>query len=207
MAYVWINPVTDSMYDSETIDEFLHQHGHERIRTSGDWGGIVKEKYKKIVEQASYTVIDMRCPKIKEVLDDYGVASDVVTPKINPILIHCGQESSRREEWFFEDKIITSPCQALADMGNAMKLRKTHFIPWNQFVESTGSRLESENLKESPIPLGFFDELNVKTVSLSGEEEIRAYFENYKPNEAQLAELLFCKGGCHNGDGVRMCGQ
>lgn len=205
MAYIWINPVTDSMYEPEALNEFLCQHGYKRIKTSGDWLTIVKEKYRLAVKQTAHTVMDVRCPKIRDLIDELDTTSDIVIPEINPILIHCGLEASQREDLEDEEKIITTPCQALADMGNALCLKNTRFVPWNRFVESIGSEPMGIAPKESPIPPGFFNELGLKTVSITGEEEIRNYFENYEPGQVQLVEMLFCKNGCHNGDGIRKC--
>lgn len=205
MAYIWINPVTDSMYEPETLNEFLSQHGYKRFYTSTDWLSIVREKYREAIRQSSHTVMDMRCPKTTELLEELGVTSKVTLPKINPILIHCGQEGSEREDLQEEEKIITTPCQSLADMGNALGFQYTHFIPWNRFLEVIGSAPNCTLPKSSPIPPGFFKELNLKTVSLTGEEEIRSYFEKYRPDEVQLVEMLYCKEGCHNGDGIRTC--
>lgn len=205
MAYIWINPVTDSMYEPDVLNVFLRLHGYKRFYTSTDWLTIVKEKYRFAAEQAAHTVMDMRCPKTKELLEEMGMTSNVTIPGIKPILIHCGQEGSEREDLQDEEKIITTPCQALADMGNALGLDNTRFVPWNKFIESLGSKPTARMLKESPIPPGFFDELGLKTVSITGAEEIRNYFENGVPDEVQLVEMLFCREGCHNGDGIRQC--
>lgn len=207
MAYIWINPVTDSMYEPDVLNEFLYKNGYKRIKTTGDWPNIVKEKYRLAVEQAAHTVMDMRCPKTKETLEELGVIEDVIIPDIKPILIHCGIECSQREDLQGEEIIITTPCQALADMGNALDLKDTRFVPWNKFVESIGGELMSIELRESPIPPGFFYELGLKTVSVTGEKEIRNYFKKCVNSDVQLVEMLFCKDGCHNGDGVRVCEQ
>ena len=45
MAYIWINPVTESMYEPVVLNEFLQRYGYKRFRTSTDWLTIVKEKY------------------------------------------------------------------------------------------------------------------------------------------------------------------
>lgn len=205
MPYVWINPVTESMYELDVLNEFLEKHGYQRFQVAGDWLAIVREKYGLAVSQATKTVIDVRCPKNKEMLEELGITSKVFIPDIKPILIHCGQEGSQREELQEEEKIITTPCQALADMGNAMRLQNTWFIPWNKFLESIGSEPIAKTLNESPIPPGFFEELAVKTDSVTGEEEIRNYFEKGIPDRVQLVEMLYCKDGCHNGDGIRGC--
>ena len=205
MKYICINPVTDGMYDADELNEFLRKYGYKRFETTGDWLGIVKEKYKMAVEQANHTVMDVRCPKAKELLEELGIISSVTVPKINPILIHCGQEGSEREDLVDGEKIITTPCQALADMGNELGMKDTLFISWNKFIEEVGDEPKRKTVKESPIPPGFFDDLELKIASLTGEEEIRDYFKDYVSGEVQLVEMLFCKDGCHNGDGVRMC--
>lgn len=207
MAYIWINPVTESMYEPDVLNEFLQKHGHKRFKTSDNWLTIVKEKYRLAASRATHTVMDMRCPKTKELLDELGITSDVTIPEIKPILIHCGQEGSEREDLRDEEKIITTPCQALADMGNALGFTDTWFVPWNQFLKLIGDEPMGITPKESPIPPGFFDELGLKTISITGEDEIRNHFQNYVPDKVQLVEMLFCKDGCHNGDGVRACGS
>lgn len=204
MAYIWINPVVDCMYDEAALNVYLARHGFKRLHTECDWIAVVKEKYRIAVERSSHTVIDMRCPKIRPLLDEMEIIPKVAIPNIHPILIHSGIECSGRYEIQGENKIITTPCQALADMGNALELEDTWFVPWNRFIEFVGSAPECTIPEESPIPTGFFDELGLKTDSITGEEEIREYFENFEPNRAQLVEMLFCKEGCHNGDGVRM---
>ena len=203
MAYIWVNPVTDKMYEPDVLNEFLRQHGYKRFYATEDWSTIVREKYRLAVEQADRAVMDMRCPKTLELLQELGITSDAAIPSIQPILIHCGKEGSEREDLQGEEKIITTPCQALADMGNALGLKDTRFVPWNPFVEALGGGPKCILPKASPIPPGFFDELGGKTVSLSGEEEIRNYFKTGVPEEVQLVEMLFCKNGCHNGDGIR----
>lgn len=201
MVYVWINPVTDSMYETDVLNEFLVRHGYQRFYTSGDWLTAVKEKYGTVVREASVAVMDVRCPKTREVVEK-AAGSNVIFPDIRPILIHCGQEGSSQEALTGEEKIITTPCQVLADMGNALGLPDTRFVPWNQFLASIGSIPECLSLKRSPIPPGFFEELGVSTVSLTGEEEIREYFQKGIPEDVQLVEMLYCKEGCHNGDGI-----
>lgn len=203
MAYIWINPVTESMYEPVVLNEFLQRHGYKRFRTSTDWLTIVKEKYGLEVGKSAHAVMDMRCPKTKKLLEDLGVASHVTIPGIEPILIHCGREGAEREDLRDEEKIITTPCQALADMGNALSLKDTLFVPWNKFVQSIGEEMKNIPPKKSPIPPGFFDGLGLNTASVTGEEDIRNYFRNYVPDEVQLVEMLFCKEGCHNGDGIR----
>ena len=213
MTYIWINPVAEGMYEPKQLTAFLQKHGYEPVKVTGDWLNIVKEKYRALVNTSDRPVIDMRCPMTKQVLDEIGVTSSFTVPDIPPILIHCAREISAREDLQGEEKIITTPCQALADMGNALQLPNTFFIPWNQFLTTLNGQSAGENepmpiqqLQESPIPPGFFEDLQLNTVSLTGEENIREYFQNHKLQETtkdiQLMEMLFCCHGCHRGDGI-----
>ena len=202
MKYIWINPVTDKMYEQDVLNEFLEQHGFRRFYTTSDWLTVVKEKYRLAVKKAGRPVIDVRCPKIKKLLEELNLTSQISIPEIDPILIHCGQEASEREYLLQKEKIITTPCEALANMGNELALPKTCFISWNQFLKSIGSNPIGVAPNKSPIPPGFFDKMGLKTVSITGEEEIRAYFQQGVTSDVQLVELLYCKDGCHNGDGI-----
>ena len=203
MKYVWINPVTDSMYDEQVLNDYLYRHGYKRFRTSTDWLTVVKEKYRQVVGDSNNTVMDMRCPKIRGLLEEMDVTSNITMPDILPILIHCGQEAGEQKDLQSEEKIITTPCQALADMGNALNIENTRFVPWNRFVESIGSGPTVNIPKSSPIPPGFFKDMGIKTDSVTGEEDIRAYFKNGVPSDVHLVELLYCKEGCHNGNGIK----
>ena len=204
MVYIWINPVTAGMYEPELLKRFLCKHGYRQFHTDTDWTKIVKEKYASVVSQSTNPVIDMRCPRIKELVDEYHLDKQhkITIPDIAPILIHCSEEAGAREDLKNVEKIITTPCQSLADMGNVLNLDNTRFLPWNRFLQELGDEPEGIMPKESPIPPGFFEELNLRTVSISGEENIRKYFEKFVPGEVQLIELLYCKNGCHNGDGI-----
>ena len=213
MAYIWINPVVDSMYGSEAMEKFLQKHGYKQVKATENWLNIVKEKYRTWVSASDRPLLDMRCPKTKQVLDELDGTSKFTVPAIEPILVHCAREISAREDLKGEEKIITTPCQALADMGNSLGLPNTTFVPWNQFLTTLieqsvkdNEPLVTQQLQESPIPPGFFEGLELKTVSLTGEEQIREYFQTRNSKEMtddiQLVEILFCKHGCHNGDGI-----
>ena len=202
MKYIWVNPVAAGMYESKILEEFLAKHGYKRFEVSTDWIDIVRKKYDEIVKKSEKQVIDMRCPKAVELVKELGGSQEYMFPDIFPILIHCGQEAEGAAELLNENKVITTPCKALADMGNELKLSNTKFIPWNEYVNELGDAPKSKELKKSPIPPGFFEVLDLRCKSLTGEEEIRDYFTNHQPDEVQLVEMLYCKDGCHNGDGV-----
>ncbi len=202
MKYIWINPVTASMYDPTDLNAFLAEQDFIRIEASAHWLETVKEKYKQTVRAAEKTVIDMRCPKIIDFIDAYELQNHVHIPDIEPILIHYGREISEREDLRGTEKIITTPCQALADLGNSLGLKEMTFLPWNQFLASLGGRLAVIHPNESPIPPGFFDGLDCNITSVTEKQNLCDFFENFKPREFDLVELLYCKNGCHNGDGV-----
>ena len=82
MAYIWINPVTENMYDPAALDAFLKQHRFKRVYASSHWLDTVKEKYKQAVKTADHTVIDMRCPKIIHLIDAYDLRESVTIPNI-----------------------------------------------------------------------------------------------------------------------------
>ena len=204
MKYIWINPVTESMYEPAALDNFLKHHDFKRVFASSHWLDVVKEKYKQAVATADHTVIDMRCPKIIHLIEAYDLKEEVHIPDIEPILIHCGREISKREDLRGKEKIITTPCQALADLGNSLGLKETRFLPWNQLMIATGGKIAASSLSESPIPPGFFDGLDCNMISLTGKENLCDLFENPYFDQYDLIELLYCKDGCHNGDGVNM---
>jgi hypothetical protein len=202
MKYIWINPVVADMYQPEDLRHFLKSHGFIQVEVSLDWLEIVRKKYRTLLENTEHTVIDMRCPKAIDFIDAYELRHKVEVPSIEPILLHCAREICQKEELQGTEKIITTPCQALADLGNSLKLAETTFLPWNKFLSSLDDSLEAVLPSESPIPLGFFDTLDCKKISVTEKQNICDLFENFRPNEYDLIELLYCKNGCHNGDGI-----
>lgn len=133
----------------------------------------------------------------------------LAVPAIEPILLHCAREITGRPELWGEKKIITTPCQALADAGNELGLSDTEFIPWNRLLErlepsrwpGDGNRLKAGTLEESPIPPGFFSSLG-EVDSVTGPDAVERYLGRECWKGVKLVELLYCDGGCHNGDGV-----
>ena len=220
VTYIWINPVVEQMYEEYVLDQFLKRHGLERVRCRTDWGRIVKEKYIRLITEGGETVMDARCPMacglVKEWAEDKSSCENSGPLKVNeqmegysmkiadiePILIHCAREICSRQELKDGRKIITTPCQALADMGNSLKLYNTRFFSWNSFLETLGERPEGNVPEFSPIPPGFFRELGQRTMSLPGRESIEQCVQDGSWQRVRLVEMLYCRDGCHNGDGV-----
>ena len=203
MRYIWINPVTESMYEEPVMEEFLTKHGFTRVRCMVDWGQAVKEKYREMLDGCRDTVADARCPMACGLVEALAV-DGVRAAAIEPILIHCAREISCREDLGSGEKIITTPCASLADMGNSLGLANTRFIPWNRLLKELGQGPEGKQLHASPIPPGFFAGVEEKVQSLTGKEEIEAYMKSGRWREVRLEEMLYCHRGCHNGDGVMM---
>ncbi|MBQ1275321.1 MAG: hypothetical protein IIY08_08045 [Cellulosilyticum sp.] len=206
MKYIFINPVVDQMYIKEELDKALIENGYQRVEVQTDWHKIVKEKYTKALKETNLTILDRRCPKAIEAIHEYFNKEEMLEPSIEPILIHCAIELANREDLKDKKKIITTPCESLAYYGNKLNLQNTEFISWKVFAKQTrlDEMLEVKQLEASPIPPGYFTELGVKTTSLSGEENIKAYFKSDLHRQDELVEMLYCHHGCNNGDGVLM---
>lgn len=209
MTYIWINPVTEHMYQASALESFLERHGLTRVCCRRDWGAVVREKYQNRAKETGGTVVDARCPMACKLAGELtqnfapgGGPGNFHIPDIEPILIHCAREISAREDLKGSPKLITTPCQALAEAGNALGLADTRFLTWNGLMESVGEILFGDPPEDSPIPPGFFDSLGLEMDSLTGRGPIEAYLSAGGRDEARLVELLYCENGCHNGDGV-----
>ena len=204
MAYIFINPVVGNMYRKEELDELLINNGYSRVEVENDWHKIVKEKYNEALKSTEKTLLDKRCPLAIDTISEYISDEDTLIPQIDPILIHCGIELANREDLKGKKKVITTPCESLATYGNKKNLEDTTFISWKEFVKKLNSHDKSmvKMLDESPIPPGYFNSLEAKVSSLSGEENIVSYFKNNLHKKDDLVEMLYCTNGCNNGDGV-----
>ena len=204
MTYIFINPVVDSMYIKKELDELLLRNGYTRVAVKEDWHKIVKEKYNKALKLTGKTILDRRCPLAIDTITEYISDNDTFIPEIDPILIHCGIEIANMEDLRGHQKIITTPCKSLASYGNSKNLKDTTFISWKEFIKhlNKSEDVKVKKLDSSPIPPGYFNNLDAKISSLSGKENIISYFKNNLHKENDLVEMLYCSNGCNNGDGV-----
>ena len=207
MTYLWINPVAERMVSEQNLKRILTKHQLTQVRCREDWGDIVLKQYAKLMEHADGTVADARCPEAVDLIEHYNEEKNlsIQVADIEPILIHCARELSTRADLADGDKIITTPCRILAEQGNALELPRTRFVSWKDFLAELGEAMEPAP-EASPIPPGFFAKLPVSVVSLSGREEIEQYLDQYSEtpeHDPLLLELLYCRQGCHMGDGVR----
>lgn len=204
MKYILINPVVDKMYEQEILNNFLKINGYTRVFYNENWADIVINKYKDVIKNAKgATIMDMRCPlAVDTVKDIIEKDQNIIFPDIDPILIHCAREISLREDLKDGEKIIITPCKSLKDMGNNLRMDNTIFMTWLEFLDSLDQNIEGNVLDNTPIPLGFFDSLDVKKESISGNDNIESYFRKNKFKNLDIIEMLHCHNGCHNGDGV-----
>lgn len=197
--YVFLNPLVVAMYSQELLTTLLHSAGFEILTCQINHIQKVLQEYDIQLNQGK-ACLDMRCPMAVELANTYSHPYEC--PAIEPILIHSAREVV---EAYKNDTLpiyITTPCQSLADYGNQLALPNTTFLTWNDFVRKFHLSFPKKNdLSQSPVPPGFFQSLNHKILSLSSKDEIVSYFSNQQ-DSYELIEMLYCSGGCHNGDGV-----
>lgn len=200
MASIFINPVTAGMVSRRTLEARLKQRGHRRVDCENDWAGAVRRQYGELLKNADRTVADTRCPAAVSLVKGLPGGRRLLFAPILPILLNCATELSERRDLAGEDIIVTTPCRALAAAGEALGLPRVRFMTARELLSDIGG-VPVKRLEASPIPLGFFRELNVRTEAATGRDGIVNALEQL-PGDAELLEMLYCPGGCHNGDGV-----
>lgn len=202
MKYILINPVVQKMYDSLELTNTLLNIGYTQVFCKENWPEIVKNKYKINIEKTSKTTIDARCPLARDLALKADKTGDIIVPEIEPILISSAREISQRSDLKGKQKVVVTPCDSLSDMGNSLKMSDTTFYSWSEFCKIHNINLAYKKDVITPIPLGYFNDLAIKQKSFSGHENIENYFSCNTREKQDLIELLYCKDGCHNGDGV-----
>lgn len=205
MNLIVINPVVEKLI-GQNISQLLtllRGMGYAtKPATGGAW--VVINKYRLYLKQRGENmVIDSRCPKIIDmVTNEFPTLIPMLAP-INPILITGAKLAVMRLQAKYPLEQITTtvitPCQALVDDPRLPDGFRA--ITWKQFKSQLSTSFTETPLDSSPVPLGFFNDLSVKVVSASGEEQCRDLLQNI-PTGTRLLELLWCPGGCHNGDGL-----
>ena len=199
---VWLNPVVKNIYDFAALKEILQNKGFIVVECEKDHVNSVKNAYKNALAQKEL-IYDSRCPRaVNFIRANFKEQADLIS-NLNPILIESALELSaklKENEWLY----VTTPCEDLAELGRGLNLERTTFLTWKSFREQNAINLKMRNIEQSPIPPGFFTNLDVKTLSLSSKEKIENAL-SYKFSELknyQIIELLYCENGCHNGDGL-----
>ena len=197
--YVWVNPVIMVQYDIEYLKYILSKNSFEIVLPNKNCSDIVKNKYRKKYLNSDKCIIDSRCPKIYEYIDNNDNSYEYAN--INPILIETAIELKAQIE---NNIIIITPCVALSNFGNSLNLEGLIFKTWIEFVKENNIILDENKkrkLNSSPIPLGFFKGFE-KVYSVTGEENILKVFKNKLYMNSKILEALYCDNGCHNGDGI-----
>ena len=199
---VWLNPVVKNIYDFAALKEILREKGFSVMECEKDHIKSVKNAYKNALAQKEL-IYDSRCPRAVNFIRENFKEQAAFISNLNPILIESAMELSaklKEDEWLY----VMTPCEDLAELGRGLNLARTTFLTWKSFREQNEINLEMKRLGASPIPPGFFTNLGVKTLSLGSKEKIQNAL-SYKFSELknyQIIELLYCKNGCHNGDGL-----
>lgn len=155
MRYVFINPVTAQMYDTEALEQQLARAGYKRVECATAWRDVVKARYAGLISDDGPAWADARCPMAVRLLDRLRPEGLQAAP-IEPILLCCARELSLRRELDDGVKFITTPCRALADAGNALGLPRTRFETWREFARRERIDLCPHALRACPVPPGFF---------------------------------------------------
>ena len=199
---VWLNPVVKNIYDFAALKEILQDKGFSVVECKKDHVKSIKNAYKNALAQ-SELIYDSRCPRAVNFIRANFKEQAVFISNLNPILIESALELSaklKEDEWLY----VTTPCEDLAQLGMELNLARTTFLTWKSFREQNAINLKMRSIEQSPVPPGFFTNLDVKTLSLSSKEKIENAL-SYKFSELknyQIIELLYCENGCHNGDGL-----
>ena len=204
-TYLWINPVVERMYDPSILADLMARHHCTPAHCQGDWIAVVRQKYRVLSDCTCGVIADARCPMAAQLVREVTATqpeSHLHVADIEPILLHAARELAGRADLKDAPKLITTPCQALADQGNHLQLENTRFVAWNVLLQEWGEAPPTQKLMASPIPPGFFEGSGLTVRKFTGRETIAAYAASCRYSREQLVELLYCPDGCHNGDGV-----
>ena len=204
--YIWLNPVVLKMYDQEELNAALISSGFQIVTCEKDHIKTVKNKYKERYEGCRQSLCDNRCPKAMSYVQSHYDHAGLEYAAIQPILIHCAEELADKYKEDDEELYIITPCTDLRDLGNKLAWKNTVFQTWTEFCREHNITLNSKSTETSPIPPGFFDNIP-NVVSLASKDEMDRYFQNRSRNDKQMIEMLYCQGGCHNGDGVKISNE
>lgn len=194
--YIWLNPVVSDSYNIKILEKILNNFGFKIVTPLKNHLEIVKGEYKDLLSKEKKTILDMRCPMIVDYFAYHKL--DVKFPKIEPILIHVSRELEKREDLKDGIKWIITPCISLKKMGNDLNLENTIFLTFDELYNFLDLNIQGNKLDNSPIPFGFFDNIEKNTCKISKEN-----LNNLSLKNVRLIEGLYCKNGCHNGDGVK----
>lgn len=194
--YIWLNPVVSAAYEGSALNRVLSDEGFEIVQPEQDHISAVRNEYRDLLDRSGGVVLDQRCPEITEAF--HRMNSDVVFHDIDPILIHVAKELASRKDLKDGHKWIITPCASLKRLGDSLQLENTIFMTWDDFTKYIKLAVPGKKPEDSPIPFGFFDRIEQRTIRV-GKENL----DQLDLHGVRLIEGLYCKNGCHNGDGVQ----
>lgn len=209
--YILINPVAEQMHKNnlkQVINE-LNFNGYEIVTCSCQQKKVKNKFMNECKKIDNKIILDTRCPEAIDYIKDNIELDELHIPQIEPILMHVSR--ILYDKHIKNNKgttlTITTPCEALKKLGkNIFKqegMDRIFFKTWNEICEMHNITKEKKCL-ESPIPLGFFRELDIDILEVGEKKQVLGAITKVKSKEinAKLIEMLLCKGGCNNGDGV-----
>lgn len=210
--YIWLNPVVYDMTEEAERGQMLETLGFEELFCREDhieavrrvyWSFAAEEKRREQSGGQHRLVCDVRCPLAAALVKKYFPNAQAVYPQTLPILVRSAAELSARVASEPEARLtVIAPCEALCALGRQQNMPCTRFLTWKGFCREYGLRPHMKRRQQSPIPPGFFKGCAERVVSLDSREKILRFFAEQREEEADIAELLYCSGGCHNGEGM-----
>lgn len=207
--YIWINPVVEAMAGS-LYPEIQHQitaKGFTVVSCSSGLATVRQEYLQCLQANAGRPTIDTRCPLIRTVIDRDYPALKPFQADVMPILMVCAQdlyEMVVQPRQSNADLTMVTPCSSLAELGNAKLGNIARFLTWTDFCREQGLSFSLPRASSSPIPPGYFQFPEYRIVEANGPVSVKQLLDETAKDagNADLLELLYCDGGCHNGDGV-----
>ncbi|WDV45481.1 [Fe-Fe] hydrogenase large subunit C-terminal domain-containing protein [Clostridiaceae bacterium M8S5] len=205
--YIWLNPVTSDMLTNNNINvnELFKNLGYILVDLDCSIVDNVLSDYINMCKSTNNPLIDSRCPMVVEIIKEkYPELCKNIAP-LDPIFIYCAKHLYKTLIKSNDDSIlfIIAPCTSLCHYGNAVLKKDVIFTTWKHFKEKHEICIDLK-ARRTPIPLGFFDNTDLIIEKLTGESKILSNINKlieYKSN-IDLIEILYCKNGCHNGDGI-----
>lgn len=206
--YIWINPVVEAMAGSiyPAIEQQITARGYTIVKCSSALETVRQEYLQCLQANAGRLIIDTRCPLVSSVIEREYPTLKPYQAEVLPILMVCAQ--ALYEKYVRPNKAadltMVTPCSSLAELGNDKLGNVAYFLTWGDFCREQKLSFTLPRANSSPIPPGYFKFPAYRIVEASGPDAVRRLLEKTTAyiGDADLLELLYCAGGCHNGDGV-----
>jgi len=211
VRFIWINPVISRMAgdDYPALLERLVRRGY-RIAACPEAADEIRGTYISHLDQSPVRpLIDARCPRIVSLIrEKFPALLERVAP-IPPILILCAERLYRRHcapDPRQTSLTIITPCSELVDYGKSLFGERILFLTWKDFRRDEALLPLYPRAEASPIPPGFFNFPGIRVLEGSGPQTVTDLLGRAEAGridtEVAILELLYCRDGCHNGNGV-----